>query len=191
MLRRDRRGPAGAVAAALVLGAFLVARAAAAVPDPETRPRADAENPVRGVSQMMKTAAGLLEKLQTGEPTQDEQKKILEELDRLIAMAQKACSSSSSRQQQQQQQQQADPKDVRDPQNAGGASGGNRPMDDERDVLRSVSPDLGEGAPDLREIWGRLPDARRDEILQLLSEPLPLKYKDLIVRYLKAISEGR
>jgi len=190
MLRRDRRGLAGAVAAALVLGALLVGRAAAAVPDPETRPRADAENPVRGVSQMMKRAAGLLEKLQTGESTQEEQKKILEELDRLIAMAQKACSSSSSRQQQQQQQQ-TDPKDVRDPQNAGGASGGNRPMDDERDVLRSVSPDLGEGAPDLREIWGRLPDAQRDEILQLLSEPLPLKYKDLIIRYLKAISEGR
>ncbi len=147
----------------------------------------DVNNPVRKISEMMKKAASLLEKFETGSPTQEEQKKILEELDRLIEMAQQ--SSSSSSQQQQQEQKPGDPRNSSEPRNTGGSA--SSPVTDERDILRQVSPGVGAGAPDLREMWGKLPDAQRDEVLQLLREKLPLKYKQLLIWYFKALSEKK
>ena len=65
------------------------------------------------------------------------------------------------------------------------------PAASERDFIRQVSPGVGAGAPDLREMWGKLPDAQRDEVLQLLREKLPLKYKQLLIWYFKALSEKK
>ena len=149
-------------------------------------PKIDVKNPIRKVSGMMKKAGKLLDDMKTGEPTQEEQKKILKELDRLIQLAQQSQSSSS----QTHPKKQGDPNNSdKQPQNTGGS--GSSPMSDERDVYRAVRPRLGTGAPDLREMWGKLQDMPRDEILQLLNEKLPMKYKQLLYLYFKALSEKK
>ena len=167
------------------------AGAAVAKPDAKEKP----ENPVLKLSAMMKNAGKLLDTVGTGEPTQKEQKKILAELDRLIEMAQKSSSSSSSQQQQKQQQKQkqGQPKNSQQkPGNAKTGQGkGTSPAPNETDVLGSVKTRLGEGAPDLRAIWGKLPDAPRDDVMQLLREKLPMKYKQLLYLYFKALSEKK
>ncbi len=181
--------------ASLAVIAALAGAAPAVVPDdagkatPEEKTGGpDVDNPIRKISEMMKKAGDLLAKLETGDPTQDEQKKILKELDRLIELAQK--SSSSSKNQQQREQQNEDERTQPQPKNSG-ASTGTSPMQNERNVPRSVKPGVGTDPPDLREIWGKLPDVRRDEILQLLNEDLPQQYKELVKLYLKALSERK
>ncbi len=173
----------------IVLSAACAANAAEPVePEaPAPKPENQFDNPVRKISDLMTKAGKLLETLETGEPTQEEQKKILAELDRLIEMAEKSSSSSSSRQQQQQQQQQQMPQQ---PKNAG-AGGGSRPAQDETDNLRPTTGRPGSGAPDLREIWGTLPQKTRDDVDQLLQEKIPAKYKKLIDRYFRALSEEK
>ena len=86
----------------------------------KTKPKAevDFKNPVRKISAMMKKAGKLLDQLETGDPTQDEQKKILEELDKLIEMAEKSSSSSSQQQQQRDRNKTKNAK--QQPQNSGG-----------------------------------------------------------------------
>lgn len=184
---------AACVSIALALGGALCSAACAAEPaepkrEPEPKPKQQFDNPVRKISGMMKKAGELLDKLETGKPTQEEQKKILAELDRLIEMAQKACSSSPQPQprpgQQGRQPQQQ-------PGNTGGASPGSSPAPDEKDILRPVKTRLGRGAVDLREVWGKLPDVRRDDVMQLLNEKLPVKYKQLLILYFKALSEKK
>jgi len=158
---------------------------ASPVPQPPSA-EPDVQNPVRDVSEMMKQAGELLGKLETGTPTQDEQKKILEELDRLIDLAQQSQSSSKQRQQ---QQNQSESQPQPQPQNS--ESRGNSPAQAERNIPRAVGPAAGSEPPDLREIWGKLPDTKRDEVLQLLNEKLPMQYKELIKQYFKALSEKK
>jgi len=183
-----------AVVAAIILAAALVALAGpaqAAEADAARGPwLTETDNPICKLSDMMKRAGELLDSLETGEPTQEEQKKVLAELDILIKMAEE-----SSQKQQQQQQQQPNPGEAgqrqqKSPGSSGTATGAS-PMPDESDVTRTVTQQLGEGAPDLRELWGKLPEAQRDDFMQLLSEPLPLEYKMLIILYSKALSEKK
>jgi hypothetical protein len=178
------------IAGLLVATALLLAPPASHAVDEEEEKAADEEkpdvrNPVRKISSSMKRAGELLEKLETGDPTQEEQKKILKELDRLIEMAQKSGSSGSNSPRDRNRNR-SKPRNTT-PNNSGGR--GSSPMRDERDVYRAVRPNLGSGAPDLRELWGKLPPKQRDEVLQLLREELPLRYKRLIKLYYKAMSE--
>jgi len=183
---------AACVSIALALGGALCSAACAAEPaepKPEPKAKQQFDNPVRKISGMMKKAGELLDKLETGKPTQEEQKKILAQLDRLIAMAQKACSSSPQQQRPRTGEQGRQPQ--QQPGNTGGASQGSSPAPDEKDILRPVKTHLGRGAADLREVWGKLPDVRRDEVMQLLNEKLPVKYKQLLILYFKALSEKK
>jgi uncharacterized membrane-anchored protein YhcB (DUF1043 family) len=160
---------------------------AKAPPDKETdENKAEVENPVRKISEMMTQAAKLLEKIDTGKATQEEQKKILEQLDRLIEMAQQSSSSSSSQQAPKPSEQQDEPKPGQ-PQNS--SESGSSGMQDEQDVRRSVTPRLGRDEPDVKEMWGKFQDAPREEVQQLFNEKLPLKYRQLLYLYLKALSE--
>ena len=180
------------VSIALALGGALCSAACAAEPaepKPQSKPKQQFDNPVRKISGMMKKAGELLDKLETGKPTQEEQKKILADLDRLIEMAQKTSSSSSQQQRPRPGQQGQQPQ--RQPGNKGGASQGSSPAPDEKDILRPVKTRLGRGPADLREVWGKLPDVRRGEVMQLLNEKLPVKYKQLLILYFKALSEKK
>lgn len=197
VIRHGRRAliPAMILAAALIAPAGLAHAAEPAQPAEPGSARGpwitETDNPICKVSDMMKRAGKLLDSLETGEPTQEEQKNILAELDVLIKMAEK-----SSQQQQQQQQQQQNPGEAsqqqqqKNPGSSGKATGAS-PAPDETDITRTVTQQLGESAPDLRELWGKLPEAQRDDFMQLLSEPLPLEYKLLIILYSKALSEER
>jgi hypothetical protein len=175
------------LAIALVLA--LVAPCPAADPpaDKKAKDKVDVENPIRKISEMMVKAAKLLEKLDTGKPTQEEQKKILTELDLLIQMAQQSSSKSSPKPRDRQKQ----PKDPKAGQPKNSSSSSSSATKDERDVRRPVTPRLGKGAPDVKEMWGKLRDAPREEIQQLFNEKLPMKYRQLLYLYLKALSEKK
>ena len=138
--------------------------------------KVDVNNPIRYISLLMKKAGKLLEALETGTPTQEEQKKALAELDRLIQLAEEASSSAQNQRQRQKQDKDSGSKPPQ-PKDSSGTSTGGSPMSVEADVMRAIRQKLGSEPPDLKEMWGKLPDAARDEILQLLSEKLPLQYK--------------
>jgi cell division protein FtsN len=191
--RQHRRFLFTIIAGALALGvaagpAFAIDPTGKKTPD-ETTKKAEDKNPVRKVSAMMKKVSDLMKQLKTGDLTQEEQKKVLKELDRLIALAQQHQQQQPQQQNpQQQQQKQKNRKPQQQPQNSQQQKS-SQPMRDERDVLGRVRQGLGPDAPDLGEMWGRLPDQQRDEIMQLLSEKLPLKYKQLLYLYYKSLSE--
>ncbi len=164
----------------------------ASIPAPQPRPEKKEpepalDNPIRKVSDMMKEAAQLLEKLKTDTPTQEQQKKILSELDVLIEMAQQQSSSSPSPGQQkkagaEQEKQPPSPK----------PTPGTSPAPSESDILRPVGVHPSGTEPNLVNLWGKLPDAPRDDIMQLLNnEELPMKYRRLLYFYLKALSEKK
>ena len=189
------------------MSVFLASAAYAIDPPDKDKPKKDerkleVDNPVRKVSGMMKGSADSLGKVEAPaavgtEPkktpvekidgVKEEQKKILEELDKLIKMAQKSQSSSSSQKKQQKKKDQSEKS--QQPRNSGSA--GSSPMSDERDVFRTVKQGRGRGAPDVKEMWGKLPDASREEIQQLPLEKLPMKYQKLLYRYFKALSEQK
>lgn len=205
--RKMRPAAIWAAAFAALVGAAFAVEPAGGTAKKSTQHKLNVDNPVRKVSSMMKHAGKLMKEFKGAARTAADQEKalreqkrvlaeqnrirkeqqdILKELDRLIKLAQQSTSSSSSSKREEDPKP-GDPKKAPKPQNSGGA--GSTPMPDERDVFRAVKPRLGSGPPDLRKMWGKLKDAPRGDILQLLSEKLPMRYKRLLYRYFKALSE--
>jgi len=179
---------------AATLGLAPAGRLCAAVP-PTTATPDTAEAPAEktaldDVVLLMKKAAKLLDTLETGTPTQEEQKKILAQIDVLIEQAKKQQPPSGGGSQQKPESKPDQPQ-PKQPENSTSSAKGSKPVQDERDISRNVNVAPGEGAPDLKEMWGKLPEAQRDEVMQLLTEPIPQKYKTLLKLYWEAIAEKK
>lgn len=155
-------------------------------------PKPDVDNPVRAISDSMSKAGELLGKSETGKPTQAEQEKALKELERLIELARQAqsCSSSSSKQNKSQGQQ-SQPQGQPNTGKATGNATGTNPAGASTNVERPVRSGTGTDGININEIWGKLPEAERDKILQQINENLPMKYKQMLYLYFKALSEKK
>ena len=147
------------------------------------------DNPVRAISEFMAKAGRLLKKSETGRPVQEEQEKALKELEQLIELAQQSQSRSSSSRKQNQNQNQQNQAPQNQPNT--GSSTGTNPAAESRDVARPVRSGTGSDAPNINEIWGKLPEAERERILQQINENLPMKYKQMLYLYFKALSEKK
>ena len=145
------------------------------------------DNPVRAVSEAMAKAGEYLDETETGRPAQEEQEKALKALERLIEMAQQSQSSSSSSSKQNQNQQNQAPQN----QPNTGSSTGTSPAASSTNIERPVRSGTGLEGVDINEIWGKLPEAERERILQQINENLPMKYKQMLYLYFKALSERK
>jgi hypothetical protein len=139
-------------------------------------------SPLLDVSGKMKDAARLLDRIETGEPTQKRQAEVVALLEQLIELAEKMEKAGQG--------------SGGGAGGAGGRAGGNNsnsPADDsflptgptEIGRLRRVS----RGDPD--EVWGELRDRDREEALQFLKDRFPTRYRELLEEYYRALSEGR
>jgi hypothetical protein len=131
------------------------------------------EGPVPLPSQIagrMGGVAGELQKTETGEPVQHEQKRIVRDLDALIAELEKQCQACR------------------------GGIKRNNPSQGMRDSTISAGTggvgtlqNPGETGKD----WAKLSDRERDRILQSMSEGFPPEYRTVLERYYRRLAEEK
>jgi hypothetical protein len=155
--------------AAVVWTACLSISALAA--EPAAAPAADAAPPnPHEITAKMTNVVGNLEKIQTGELVQKQQKVILSDLDALIASLEKACSACK------------------------GSMSRNRPTGPAADstIRRGTGGigdlvDPGQSAKD----WAKLSPRERDRILQSMTEGFPPEYRTVLERYYRRLAEEK
>ncbi|MDP6959808.1 MAG: hypothetical protein QF645_13465, partial [Planctomycetota bacterium] len=133
--------------------------------------KARSENELLDLSDRMTIAGRMLDRNETGQPTLERQTEILKILDRLIEEAEKKEKSCSGE----------------------GPAGGSNPSGGpaNRATLpegKVAPPNLSTSRRNFGAHWTRLQESERKEILQLLRENFPERYKHLIEQYFKDTS---
>ena len=136
---------------------------------PVTGEKQAQQNPLLQVSRQMKVVVDDLGKLSTGDPTQQKQKRIVSELDQLIAMLEKECEACRG--------------------GGRGTNNPNKPLNDSRIVKGPGGiGDLHAPRPDGKN-WGDLPARERARILQATDDGFPVHYQRILERYYRRVAE--
>ena len=127
-----------------------------------------AENDMQKLAHQMKNVERRLQQGRSGEKTQEQEQRILSDLDKMIEQMEQQL------QQMQGQGQKNDP---------------TQPMDDSR-----IAGQTGEGEVDEKPIgrktgWGNLPDKERTEAKNLINRQFPSHYRQAVEEYLKRLAE--
>ncbi len=154
-------------------------------------------NPLLSILQQMREVEMLLSQGQTGSRTQQIQKEILAELDRLIEQAQKSGLAQAKL------PTQGKP-DGDSSRSVPGAGSPGEPKEivpggaNQSTVNPPLAPSTEEKPADaqqvrtlLQEVWGLLPPAQRQKILETPAEEFLPKYKHLIIDYFRRLTELR
>lgn len=155
------------------------------------------ENPLLGVLQQMREVEILLARRQTGDRTQQIQKQILADLDRLLAEAQKAGVGQAIAS----AQGKPDSGVPGSPQEAG-SPGQPKEISSGPAKSPSAKPPSGPGPEQkpaelqelrslLQQVWGLLPPSQRQQMLETPVEEFLPKYKPLIIDYFRRLTELR
>lgn len=142
--------------------------------------------PLLELSKSMETIRRFLKKGETGfNPTQDRQRKVLKELDRLIKAMEQKKKGGECKDCKKQKPGQAKKKQ--------GQKAGNKPSSPLQDSkLPGGNPNGGALKRDAErgqsEAWGNLKKAEREKVLQLFKERFPSQYKELLEQYYKSLS---
>lgn len=149
----------------------------------------DDNDPLAKIGRAMREAEQLVGQAKSGEPTQQLQNKIVDDLDRLLEAARQRQQQSKSSQSQQSSSRQSASKQSQ-PGNAGGAS--DQPARDGSDSLRdrtAARPSPDEMKNLLRDLWGHLPEHERQMVINSTIERFLPKYELLIEAYFKRLAE--
>ncbi len=122
------------------------------------------------ISSKMTTVVGDLAKTQTGQPVQDQQKKIVSDLDELIAALEKACQGCRNG------IARNNPRRPAPDSNPHGGTGG---------IGDLVDPHQSE------KDWAKLSARERDRILQSMSEGFPPEYRTVLERDYRRLAEEK
>lgn len=163
------------------------------------------ENPLKNAVEGMRNALERIEKDDLSRETQQIQQKVVDDLQKLIDLANQRQSQSRSRQrngsenQRQQksgreqspeggQQQQQPSPSKEDP---SGQQNRNRPEDSDDGVREGEvkSADLLRQRRLVEEVWGHLPPALRERMRNIIDEKYLPNYDELIRRYFKSLAE--
>jgi len=158
------------------------------------------KNPLRDVAGDMDLVARRLAEAKTDETTQETEERIIEKLDKLIEQAkqQSQCpprggsgQQPKPQQRKQQQPQPAQKQQQKKPQQQKAAQ-----KKQQKQTARPGIGRPGSGNPsgpihtDAQE-WGNLPPAVREQLLNIQGEGFPLKYRELLRRYYRALLRPR
>lgn len=172
-------------------------------PQPRQQQQSVEENPLENAVEGMREAQQRLGREETGAETQEVQQKVVDDLQKLIDLAQQRQSRTSQRQAQQRQQQPNMPQQGQ-PENRGvpdqpqqprqdqpGQQNRQRPEDSEEnnrsDQLRPA--ELLQRQRFVEEIWGHLPPVVRERMRNVISEKYLPNYEDQIRRYFKSLAD--
>lgn len=180
------------------------------VPDPPSaEPPAVEDEAVGRISADLAEAGRLLSERQTGEPTRGAQRRVIEELNRLIGAAKNQPSSSSGSQSDSTGSGSSNPQPGGEASPAPGADGGDRAAREQRnpqgspgrnregkaeessdrardaevhDAVRGYRSDI------VRDAWGHLPPRLREQLLNAGSDRTLPEYDGLVRRYFESIA---
>ena len=134
-------------------------------------PAARAQTPLPSqIAGRMNGVAGDLQKTQTGEPVQVEQKAIVRDLDALIAALESQCQACR---------------------NGIKRNNPNRGMADSTISAGTGGVGSLQNAGDNGKDWSKLSDRERDRILQSMSEGFPPEYRTVLERYYRRLAEEK
>lgn len=126
-----------------------------------------ASNRIEEIADDMYLVSGKLSKQETGKPTQETQKEVINKLDNLIALLEKECEACRG------QCATANPtRPLADSQIVGGPGG----------IGELLSPKQS------GRKWGELPPHERDRIMQSLTDGFPAHYQQILERYYKRLA---
>lgn len=161
---------------------------------PDRSEEKGSDNPLTRLSRQIREAEQRLRKADSGEQTQEMQRKIVEDLDKLIAQIerqqqQKSQSQSQSKKpnapQQGKQQQVKQPKPGNQP-----GQESDKPAADSGDQLtdkKNEKPTTGKLQDMLEKVWGELPERQRQDVMQASFDDFPAKYQYVIEEYFKTL----
>jgi len=192
---------AAIVAAAILLATPTVRAKEEIIPTGrKDREREGQKNPLRDVAGDMDLVARRLAEAKTDETTQEAEERIIEKLDKLIEQAkqQSQCPprGGSGQQPKPQQRKQKQPQPAQKQQQKKTQQ---QKAAQKKQQKRTARPGIGRpgsGTPcgpihtDAQE-WGNLPPAVREQLLNIHGEGFPLKYRELLRRYYRALLRPR
>jgi len=152
------------------------------------------KNPLLGVARWMREVEGLIAQTESGPKTQGLQKEIVANLEELIKKARSQCKKCGSSQC---SSKVASRRQVRQPQakpSPGRAKPSQKPVSEP-----ATKPGVGEAGglsqserkELIKAVWGELPEAEREQMLQWAGDQFLEKYRPLIEQYFKRLAEQR
>jgi hypothetical protein len=153
------------------------------------------DNPVLDIARRMLDVQARIADADAGENVQNEQQKILADLDKLIEQAKKSCKCSGSC---------SNPKQSssRTPASSAakkpGSKPGNKPSEKPARESSQRPPDKKTAKPDpaemrnlIKDLWGELPQNVREQMLQNPAEQFVPQYESMIEEYYRRLAEDK
>ncbi len=154
---------------------------------------ADSDNPFIKLSRQVRDAERRLKEADSGEQTQEMQRKIVDDLDKLIAQIEKQQQQKSQSQSQSKKPnapQQGKPQQAKQPK-PGNQPGqeAEKPTDsgDQLASRKNEKPTSGKLQDMLEKVWGELPERQRQDVMQASFDDFPAKYQYVIEEYFKTL----
>jgi hypothetical protein len=152
------------------------------------------ENPLELIGHKMRRAQTLIHRQQTSEPTQQLQREIVADIDKLLDQARrqiKRSSSSSSRQQVAQRDRPSQPQG-QSQDNQPGDQQSNQPARDSQAGMQEAAaakPQPLSQRQLVQQLWGHLPQRERQQVINSTIEKFIPKYELLTEEYFKRLME--
>ncbi len=155
---------------------------------------AEDENPLLTIARNMCEVEKRIAQNDSDKGTQDLQKKIVDDLDKLIKKAKKSCKSGSSQSAQQQASRRRPVGQPKPKQNTG-SKPGRRPASTSNQRPQGGGQvekvDMDRMRAVIKKLWGELPQHQREQMLQLPIEEFLPKYQRMIEEYFRRLAEEK
>lgn len=152
----------------------------------------ESEDPLMRIGRQMRQAGGLIGQTKSGGPTQELQKRIVTDLEKLIQQARQQQQQQSSSSSQQKTARREQVKQSQPSSSPGNRDASNEPAKDSTEKLGKSDvrkPDMGQMNDLIKDIWGQLPERQREQMMQSSMDQFLPKYELLIEEYFKALVE--
>lgn len=171
------------------------------LPDPDKLPKAKPGNqlPVEPIIKEMQRASKLISEQKTGKETQQIQREVVRNLEELIQLIesspgntiQRMSSGKESESSQQSEQKQAHKDQQGKNQQKGEqlSQGPAKQSTDRQNQGKATSGQLADRNAYVKDAWGHLPPAMRQQLLNIYTEKFLPRYEDQVKRYYEALAE--
>lgn len=154
--------------------------------------------PVKPIIEEMKRASNLIKNQKTGKETQKVQQQVVQNLDELIRLIESAPRGSRSRPNPNNDPQAKDGKKSQQKKSETGqkkspqlSQGPARQSSDRKDKGEATAGSLKTRSVYIKEAWGHLPPAMRQQLLNIYTEKFLPQYEDQVRRYYEALAEQK
>ncbi|MBN68117.1 MAG: hypothetical protein CME32_02395 [Gimesia sp.] len=171
------------------------------LPNPDKLPKAKPGNqlPVEPIIKEMQRASKLISEQKTGKETQQIQREVVRNLEELIQLIESSPGKtiqrmssgkeSESPQQSEQKQAQKDQQGKNQQKGEQLSQGPAKQSTDRQNKGKATSGQLADRNAYIKDAWGHLPPAMRQQLLNIYTEKFLPRYEDQVKRYYEALAE--